>query len=422
MESKVPQILPVNILFFVLSWVAVLLRVYVRGILRPQFGSDDWLMMATQAFYTAYLACQLGGIANGTGRHIYDLELAKAQKALEFWFYCEIFYVLSACLLKISVGFFLLRITIKKYHIWILWTFIFGTGIFGTVYTLIVILQCHPVSAWWMIPERKGCVSPKVIAYMTYAASGINAVADWVFGLLPIFIIKDLQMSKRMKIVSFAFRMLLKSRVLMIFCVCSLDFREIITYADSSQGNTTDFALWTTVEVGVGIIAACGATLRPLLHLILVKTGHRPSSYKESSRDPNTGRTGRYAARNKAYPCGDTDNISMDELRPDLASHMSTTNISGRLDDTSPPSTSDQARTSLEQKNGFRASSNLSKSQSSVGNSPFDSMGTETERKDQIQVNMSLMVTYEDMDVELGQNSTAGMVGNTTEIHRSSRT
>jgi hypothetical protein len=112
----------------------------------------------------------------------------------------------------------------------------------------------------------------------------------------------------------------------------------------------------------------------------------------------------------------------MDELRPDLASHMSITNISGRLDDNSPPSTSDQARTSLDQKNGFPASSNLSKSQSSVGNSPFESMGTETERKDQIQVNMSLMVTYEDMDVEQGQNSTAGMVGNTTEIHRSSRT
>jgi hypothetical protein len=52
-----------------------------------------------------------------------------------------------------------------------------------------------------MIPERKGCVSPKVIAYMTYAASGINAVADWVFGLLPIFIIKDLQMSRRIKII-----------------------------------------------------------------------------------------------------------------------------------------------------------------------------------------------------------------------------
>src|SRR3954469_6194274 len=117
--------------------------------------------------------------------------------------------------------------------------------------------------------------------------------------------------------------MLLKLRLLMIFCVCSLDFLEIVTYADSScAGNTTDFALWTTVEVGVGIIAACCATLRPLLHVILVKTGHRPSSYKESSRDPNTGRTGRYAGRNKAYPCGDTDNISMDELRPDLVSHM----------------------------------------------------------------------------------------------------
>jgi hypothetical protein len=151
-----------------------------------------------------------------------------------------------------------------------------------------------------------------------------------------------------------------------------------------------------------------------------VKAGRRPSSFKESTRDPNTGRTGRYAGRNKAYPCGgDTDNISMDELRPDLVSHMSVTNISGRLDDNSPPSTSDHARTSLDQKNGFRASSNLSKSQSSGGKSPFDSIFTETGKKDQIQVNMSLMVTYEDVDVEQSQKSTAGIVGNTTEINRS---
>jgi hypothetical protein len=108
METKVPQILAVNILFFTISWVAVSLRVYVRGFLRPSWGIDDWLMLATQVllpiylqsylqsrdrqnpltytpqgFYTAYLSCQLGGLANGTGRHIWDLELKHAQKALE---------------------------------------------------------------------------------------------------------------------------------------------------------------------------------------------------------------------------------------------------------------------------------------------------------------------------------------------------
>lgn len=36
---------------------------------------------------------------------------------------------------------------------------------------------------------------------------------------------------------------------------------------------TTDFAIWTTVEVGVGITAGCIATLRPLLKASLGTTG-----------------------------------------------------------------------------------------------------------------------------------------------------
>jgi hypothetical protein len=44
-----------------------------------------------------------------------------------------------------------------------------------------------------MIPERKSCINTRIIADTTYA--------DWVFGLLPIFIVKDLKMSRRMKLI-----------------------------------------------------------------------------------------------------------------------------------------------------------------------------------------------------------------------------
>ncbi|PQE19317.1 integral membrane protein [Rutstroemia sp. NJR-2017a BVV2] len=389
MVTKVPQILSVNILFFTISWLAVLLRVYVRGFLRPSWGTDDWLMLATQvlfpiylqsrdrqnsltytpqAFYTAYLSCQLGGLANGTGRHIYDLELKHAQKALEFWFFCEIFYVISACLLKISVGFFLLRVTIKKQHIWILWTFIVGTGVLGTAYVLLTILQCYPTSGWWTIPERKGCINPHIIADATYAASSINAVADWVFGLLPIFIVKDLQMSKRMK--------------------------TIVT------GTSTDLALWSTVEVGVGVVAACFGTLRPLLRVIQVKTGRKPSSYKDSSHLPDAGPSGPYgraSSRNKPYRNGHDDNVSMDELRPDLPLHATVTTVTGRQDDYSPPSTSGRPRTrSLDQKNNVKVTLVLSDSQSGFPTSQAESLSKETKKEGFIHVDVDLKITYED--------------------------
>lgn len=37
----------VAVTFTILSWIAVSLRVYVRGVLIKSFGWDDWLMLAT---------------------------------------------------------------------------------------------------------------------------------------------------------------------------------------------------------------------------------------------------------------------------------------------------------------------------------------------------------------------------------------
>ena len=82
-EGKAPEVLAVAIVFFVLTWITVGLRVWVRtGMLRA-FGWDDWTMLATQILFTAYLACQLGGVVYGTGRHLHDLEFDRAEKALQ---------------------------------------------------------------------------------------------------------------------------------------------------------------------------------------------------------------------------------------------------------------------------------------------------------------------------------------------------
>lgn len=81
MEDRSSEILAVCLFFFVISWLAVGLRVWVRAGMLKSFGLDDWSMMATQLIYTAYLSCQLGGLMYGTGRHLKDLEDWRAEKA-----------------------------------------------------------------------------------------------------------------------------------------------------------------------------------------------------------------------------------------------------------------------------------------------------------------------------------------------------
>lgn len=51
--------------------------------------------------------------------------------------------------------------------------------------------------------------------------------------------------------------------------------------------DTIGIAIWSTVEVGVGITAGCIATLRPLLQLALSKLG-----IKSSLQNPNSRKSG----------------------------------------------------------------------------------------------------------------------------------
>jgi hypothetical protein len=167
------------------------------------FGLDDQVMVVTLLLFTAYLACQLGGAVHGSGQRRENLTDEAAQTALRFWFLCEVFYTLSTSLLKIAVGLFLLRITINPIHVWIIRIIMIVAAFLGTAYTLLVLFQCNPVSYWWDLdPNHNGrCLSANLVVIFTYAVSGLNSFADWTFGILPIFIVKDLQMKKRAKVV-----------------------------------------------------------------------------------------------------------------------------------------------------------------------------------------------------------------------------
>lgn len=105
-----------------------------RTCLIKGFGLDDKLMVVTLLTFTAYLICQMGGAVHGTGQHRSNMTDEAAQTALHFWYFCEIFYTISTCLLKIAVGFFLLRITVQKYHIWLIRLIMIVSGFLGIGY------------------------------------------------------------------------------------------------------------------------------------------------------------------------------------------------------------------------------------------------------------------------------------------------
>ncbi|OBR14555.1 Integral membrane protein [Colletotrichum higginsianum IMI 349063] len=239
MADKSTQIVVTASLFLLLTWIAVGLRVYCRAYLVRSLGIDDKLM----AF-------------------------------LLLWWILELMNVVSTCLLKISVGFFLLRVAVDRPHVWILRVLMAGTVFFGATYLAMVAAQCRPLSTYWTQgPRTPGHCWPRQVIYvMTIAATVVNTGADFVFGTLPWFIVRSLNIPLGNKIV-----------VVCILGLAAMTFRgstativrafyiPSLLESDNFLYETSGFAIWSTVEPGVGMIAASIATLRPLYRLIVSK-------------------------------------------------------------------------------------------------------------------------------------------------------
>ncbi|GAB7351692.1 hypothetical protein MBLNU459_g2287t1 [Dothideomycetes sp. NU459] len=311
-ENRSSQVLAVAILFLTLTWITIILRIYVRVFMIKSFGRDDWAMCGVLALFTAYTACQLGGVAHGTGQHRSALTDENAQVALRYWFFCEVFYSLATSFLKVAIGLFLLRITIERVHTFIVWFIMAFSAVCGVAYCMIVLFQCKPISFWWDLnPSHTGtCLSPLLIADTTYTVSALNSVADWAFAILPIFIVKDLQMKGKTKAV--VAMILGLAAIASTATIIRMPFIWTVKeYKGDFLYRTTDVAIWSTVEVGIGITAGNIATLRPMFQRFLAAAGMQPTSNPHSQPRWTSNR------KSGASKIGYLRSQPLDDLRPD---------------------------------------------------------------------------------------------------------
>lgn len=103
---------------------------------------------------------------------------------------------------KISIGYFLLRLTVHRIHVWIIWTVMGLTVLTGAVFFFVTLFQCNPISYFWTqtIGEKGTCIPVEVIMALTYLYGTISAICDFTFGILPIFLVWNLNMRKSLKI------------------------------------------------------------------------------------------------------------------------------------------------------------------------------------------------------------------------------
>ncbi|KAJ5176703.1 uncharacterized protein N7482_002580 [Penicillium canariense] len=326
-DQRALAVKTVAAVFMPIACVAVMLRCYVRGWLVKAFGWDDGAMVAAVLFYIMFSACMIGGTLYGTGRKFEHLTAHERVTAMKYWWLCEVAYCFASIFCKISISVFLMRITVKRVHIWTLYTVMVLTVLAGLVFFFLMLLQCKPLSYFWtrtaLDPTIEGhCISIHIIITMTYVYSAFAALCDFTVGLLPIFLVRKLHMKRQAKVAVVG--------ILSMACIASaaviIRFPFVKTFANEDFLYATyQIAVWSNIEAGLGITAGSLATLRPLLRHWL---GSRNDSNYPSGF-PTSGRRGGSNAR--AVPLGSLEGNGHRDLRPDKLAIM-TTNIESQRD------------------------------------------------------------------------------------------
>ncbi|KAK7946262.1 uncharacterized protein PG986_010583 [Apiospora aurea] len=200
-DSNTDIILSVSGLMMGLSFGIVGLRIWVRQFMIKTLGVDDVVMMAALIAAIGSMVCFVGECETGAGRHFSDLDMTLFPAFLRWQYVHGILLVVGISLVKISIGFFLLRLIQNK---WYRRAVIF-TQVFIALFTIscvcTLILQCVPPDATFALvrPPTAKCFDQATFTNIGIFNGAVNIMTDAVFVLLPIPMILKLQVNNRTK-------------------------------------------------------------------------------------------------------------------------------------------------------------------------------------------------------------------------------
>ncbi|EDO02388.1 hypothetical protein SS1G_04864 [Sclerotinia sclerotiorum 1980 UF-70] len=265
-ESRAWQLYVAVYVCYPLAFIGVALRTYTRYFMQKIMGWDDWLMLAV---YTSYIGTVLTGLHYGTGRHQQDLKEVDFINGIRFWYLGELLYIVSMTAIKTSIALFYLRILISPWQRLSVKCIMWIVIIFSLTYLCCAVVQCWPVKFVWerfatkSSVETGSCLPDAVILGGTYLHCIISAGSDWALALLPIVMIWGVQIPVGLRVI--VGMIVLCGTIASTSTLIRIKTVPNIIEKEDFLFNTISLAVWSTVEPGIAIFAACLATLRPIL-------------------------------------------------------------------------------------------------------------------------------------------------------------
>ncbi|KAG9228946.1 hypothetical protein BJ875DRAFT_216408 [Amylocarpus encephaloides] len=310
-------------LFIGLEFAVVFLRFYSRSLKDKKTQLDDVLMWFSLVVCVGLNVLSIVMVKYaGVGRHLKALGLLGEGYKIFRWAKCLIaagwLYVTAVTLPKLCVLVLYVRIFDSRFYRWacvILATLmIVNSLISGLVGTL----GCRPLSFLW----DKSILGGKCININLFFrwVSFPNIVTDFAVLVLPLPMVWNLHTSRNQKV-----GLLLTFGTASVGLIASIVRFQNFFHADAVTDGTmasAELMIWTVVEPGMCLIAACLLRLGPLLQKAVRGTFLDSSNY-ENSRNYYFGHAKRSDFQLSSMGSSATSRYTPDQLQPFTPIHDS---------------------------------------------------------------------------------------------------
>ncbi|KAF2830572.1 hypothetical protein CC86DRAFT_434372 [Ophiobolus disseminans] len=196
-NSRSRQAVEVSTAFTVLAAIIVTLRLYTRFFLVRSPGIEDYGIVCAMVCSIGLTICIVFQAKWGMGHHINELEEEVMQKSLKAFWASLIVYNLSLGLTKSSMLLQYRRVfTTKNFQntCWISLAIVIIYTI-GTVASSI--FSCVPIKTFWTRDPSAKCLNQSA---MWFTNAAWNIITDFALIILPIPIIRSLNLGRKQKI------------------------------------------------------------------------------------------------------------------------------------------------------------------------------------------------------------------------------
>ncbi|KAJ2987942.1 hypothetical protein NUW58_g4231 [Xylaria curta] len=261
MGSHSDSLFAAAVLFLILDGIVVIARVYVRTrVVTRGFGWDDFVLCLTYIGFVISLGLNFTAMHYGYAADDVQPWYDK-KKATMFTYGNQTTLYVSAGLVKLAVALVLLRIAVGKGVRMLL----IGSIVVVSIWTIITVVFASFICATGGSSNWAGSERCTQVGYFRTIS---NIFIDYFYALLPIYILRNSTMKLRLKLIA----MFLLG--LGIFASTATIVKLVIIvrlpYATGkvADGLHYDLLLWADIELGLAILAASAAALRPLLRHI----------------------------------------------------------------------------------------------------------------------------------------------------------